>query len=271
MYVRRVDVPIGGSEVAVSIPDGFLPVRVIHAVKREPVPRASVIWTVDGGGRVEATTTVTGDALLEGVGTRPGILRVLSPGFQPAEERFSEPPGITHDIALVPSPVTALSLRVVSPSGDALPNAVVEVDPENRLDAPLLAVTDAKGIVAFPDAPVGSLRVTATAHGWVTASRRVSQDNRADAVLTLTPGYRAAVSVEISATTGPQLVRVLDAAGRTMDAMLDSVSDRGIEPPDRLSLGPLPPGDYVIELRGAREQRQERIRIVDRDVVATVR
>jgi hypothetical protein len=159
----------------------------------------------------------------------------------------------------------------VSPSGDALPNAVVEVDPENRLDAPLLAVTDAKGIVAFPDAPVGSLRVTATAHGWVTASRRVSQDNRADAVLTLTPGYRAAVSVEIPATTGPQLVRVLDAAGRTMDAMLDSVSDRGIEPPDRLSLGPLPPGDYVIELRGAREQRQERIRIVDRDVVATVR
>ena len=56
-----------------------------------------------------------------------------------------------------------------------------------------------------------------------------------------------------------------------MDALLDGASDRGIGPPGRLSLGPLPPGDYVIELHGAREQRQERIRIVDRDVVSTFR
>jgi hypothetical protein len=42
-------------------------------------------------------------------------------------------------------------------------------------------------------------------------------------------------------------------------------------PPGRLSLGPLPPGEYVIELRGAREQRREWIKIVDRDVVATFR
>jgi hypothetical protein len=56
-----------------------------------------------------------------------------------------------------------------------------------------------------------------------------------------------------------------------VDTLLDGLSDRGIEPPGRLSLGPLPPGDYVIELRGAREQRQERIKIVDRDVVATFR
>jgi hypothetical protein len=209
--------------------------------------------------------------LLEGVGTRPGILRVVAPGFQPAEERFSEPPGITHDVALVPVPATTLSVRVVSASGDALPNAVVEVEPENRLDAPQLAVTDVKGVAAFSDAPAGSLHVMATANGWVTASMRVSQGNRADAVLTLAPGYRAVVSVEMPAGSGSRLVRILDAVGRTMDTMLDSASDRGTEPPGRLSLGPLPPGDYLIELRGARDQRQERIRIVDRDVVATFR
>jgi hypothetical protein len=56
-----------------------------------------------------------------------------------------------------------------------------------------------------------------------------------------------------------------------MDTWLDGASDRGIEPPGRLSLGPLAPGDYVIELHGARERRQERIKIVDRDIVATLR
>jgi len=78
-------------------------------------------------------------------------------------------------------------------------------------------------------------------------------------------------SVELPATLGPLLVRVLSDAGQTMDALLDGASDRGIGPPGRLSLGPLPPGDFVIELHGAREQRQQRIRIVDRGVVATFR
>ena len=263
--------PIGGGEVAVSVPDGFLPVRVINAVTHEPVPRAFVTWTIEGGGRSEATATIIGEALLEGVGTRPGILTVTAPGFQATEERLPEPPGISHDVALVPLPATGLPVRVVTASGDALPNAVVEVTPANPLWATQLAVTDAKGIVTFPDAPAGTLRVTAIANAYVVSTMRVSQNNRTGAVLTLSPGYRAVVSVELPATLGPLLVRVLNDAGQTMDALLDGASDRGIGPPGRLSLGPLPPGDYVIELHGAREQRQERIGIVDRDIVATFR
>jgi hypothetical protein len=90
-------------------------------------------------------------------------------------------------------------------------------------------------------------------------------------VLTLSPGYRVVISVELPGTSGPLLVRVLNDAGQTMNTWLDGASDRGIEPPGRLSLGPLAPGDYVIELHGARERRQERIKIVDRDIVATLR
>jgi hypothetical protein len=271
LYVRRLDVPIGGGEIAVSVPDGVLPVRVLNAVKKEPVPRAFVTWTIEGGGRAEATATIIGEALLEGVGTRPGILTVTAPGFQQAEERLPEPPGMLHEVAIVPLPDPSRPVRVVTASGDALPNAVVEVAPANPLVAPQLAVTDAKGVVTFPDAPAGSLRVTAIANGYVASTLRVSPDNRAGAVLTLSPGYRALVSVELPATTGPLLVRVLNGAGQTLDALLDAASDRGVEPPGRLSLGPLPPGDYVIELRGAREQRQEGIRIVDRDVVVAFR
>jgi carboxypeptidase family protein len=271
LYVRRVNVPIGGAEVVVPVPDGFLPVRVVNAVNHEPVQRAFVTWTVEGGGRSEATATIIGEALLEGVGTRAGLLSVTAPGFQPAEERLPEPPGILHDVTLVPLPDANLRVRVVTASGDALPNAVVEVAAASPLWAPQVAVTDAKGVVTFPDVPAGTLRVTAIANGYVASTIRVSQDNRIGAVLTLSSGYRAVVGVELPATVGALLVRVLDTAGRTLDALLDGASDRGIEPPGRLSLGPLPPGDYVIELRGAREPRQERIRIVDRDVVATFR
>ena len=271
LYVRRVDVPIGGGEVAVSVPDGFLPVRVINAATHQPVPRAFVTWAIEGGGRSEATTTITGEALLESVGTSPGTLTVTAPRFQATEERLPEPPGIQHDVALVPLADTRLVVRVVTASGAPLPDAVVEVASANPLWAPQLAVTDAKGAVTFPDAPAGTLRVTAIAKGHAASTMRIPQDNRGDAVLTLSPGYRAVVSVDLPATAGPLLVRVLNDAGQTMDARLDGASDRGIEPPGRLSLGSLPPGDYVIELRGGRERRQERIRIVDRDVVATFR
>jgi hypothetical protein len=271
LYVRRLDVPIGGAEIAVPVPDGVLPVRVVHAVKKEPVPRAFVTWTVEGGGRSEASTTIIGEALLEGVGTRPGILTITAPGFEPAEERLPEPPGILHEVALVPLPDASLTVRVVTASGAALPNALVEVAPVNPLWAPQLAVTDEKGAVTLADLPASMLRVRAMANGYVASTLRVSQENRAAAVLTLSPGYRALVGVELPAAAGALLVRVLDAAGRTLDALLDSASDRGIEPPGRVSLGPLPPGDYTIELRGARETRQERIRIVDRDVAAAFR
>src|SRR4029077_2842976 len=202
LYVRRVDVPIGGGEVAVTVPDGFLPVRVLNAATHESVPRAFVTWTIEGGGRSEATTTIIGDALLEGVGTRPGILTVTAPRFQATEERLPEPPGILHDVALVPLPDTRLTVRVVTASGAPLRSAVVEVASANPLWAPQLAVTDVKGVVTFSDAPAGILRVTAIANGHVPSTMQITQNNRTGAVLTLSPGYRADVSVELRATPG---------------------------------------------------------------------
>jgi Carboxypeptidase regulatory-like domain len=106
---------------------------------------------------------------------------VTAPGFQPAEQRLPEPPGILHDVAPVPLPPTSVSLRVVTASGDALPNAVVEVAPENPLETPQLAVTNPKGVVTFPDAPAGTLRVTAIANGYLASTRRIPQDNRTGA------------------------------------------------------------------------------------------
>ena len=273
LYVRRLDVPIGGREVAVSIPDGFLPVRVVDAVKRQPLPRAFVTWTIEGGGRSEAFATILGEALLEGVGNKPGRLTVTAPGFQPAENQLPEPPGVIHDVALMPLPEPRLRVRVVTASGQSIPGAVVEVTPQNPLVPPQIAVTDANGDVTVPDAPPGAVRLTASANGYVTSTLRIpAADRAANPVLTLSPGFRALVDVQLPATSGPKIVRVLNGVGQTLDTLLDGASDRVVEPPGHLSLGPLPPGDYIIELRGgAGEQRHEGIQLVGRDVAVTFR
>jgi len=270
-YVRQVDVPTGGQEMAVVIPDGFLPVRIVNALKNQPVAGASITWT-GSGARVETTASATGEALLEGVGTAGGTLGVSARGYEPAQEQLAEPPGFLHDIGLMPAAAAAnLRLRVITTSGDPLPSAVVEFTSTNPAAVPHVAVTDTRGVVTFPDVPSGALQLIASAEGFVTSMRQIGEDRTAEIVLTLSTGYRVMASVELPTIEGPQMVRVLNDANASMDDLLDGASDRGFEPPGRLSLGPLAPGAYVIELYGARGRRQERIRIVDRDVYTTFR
>ena len=270
-YVRQIEVPSNGREVPVAIPDGFLPARVVNALNNQAVAGATITWT-GSGGRVEATATAAGDALLEGVGTAGGTLGVSAQGYQSVEEQLTEPPGISHTIALMPlRPATNLRARVITTSGEPLPNAVVELISANPAAVPRAAVTDAKGGVTFSDVPPGSLQLIASADGLVTSTMRVEKDVTREVVFTLSRGYRVIASVELPAMAGPQLVRVVNDGIAPMDNFLDSDSDRRLEPPGRLSLGPLASGAYVIELHGAGGRRQQRIRIVDRDVYATFR
>jgi Carboxypeptidase regulatory-like domain len=270
-FVRQVDVPPDGKEITVAIPDGFLPVRVVNALTNRPVPGASIAWSANGA-RVEATATATGEALLEGVGMAGGTLAVSARGYERAEESLAEPPGSLHDIALTPvAPSTTLRPRVITASGEPLPNAVLELISANPADVRRVATTDAKGVAAFADVPSGSLQLIASADGFVTSKMRIGEDRTAEIVLTLSQGYRVLASVELPAAEGPQLVRVVSDDLVSMEEVLDTASDRGFEPPASLSLGPLAPGAYVIELRGTGGRRQERLRIVDRDVNVTFR
>jgi hypothetical protein len=273
-FVREVDVPRDGREMAVIVSDGFLAVRAVNAMKNQPVAGAAITWS-GGGSRVEATATATGEALLGGVGTAGGTLAVSARGFDPAEEQLAEPPGVLHDVALVPIATAAiLRPRVMATSGEPLPNAVVELISANPAAVPQVSVTNANGVVAFPDVPSGSLQLIASADGFVTSWVRDGEERAAEILLTLSPGYRVRANVELPMAEGPQAVRVVNDAGASMEGLLDGASDRGFEPPGRLTLGPLGPGAYVIELYGlygARGRRQERIRIVDRDVYLTIK
>jgi len=268
-FVRQVDVPLDGREVAIAVPDGFLPVHVVDD-RNEPVRGASIAWT-GSGGRAEAAVMVTGDALLEGVGTARGTLTVSAPGYQPAEEALAEPPDILHTLVLsrLPQP-SRLRVLVMTMAGEPLRNAVIEFLPADPAAVPRVAVTDGAGVVMFDDVSSGSGQVIVSADGFVTSAMRNAKDATGELVFTLSHGYRAIAYVQLPAAVGPQLVRVMSDDNRSMDDLLDGGSDRRVEPSGRLSLGPLAPGTYVIELQGADGRRRARIRIVDRDVYTTV-
>src|SRR5436309_2660210 len=231
-----------------------------------------VVAVAGSGARVEATATASGEALLEGVGTAGGTLAASAHGYEPAQEQLTEPPGVPHTIALMPVPPTPnVRPRVITTSGEPLRNAVVELISANPAEVPRVAVTDAKGVVTFSDVPSGSLQLIASADGFPTSTQRIEEDRTTEVVVTLSRGYRVIASVELPATAGPQLVRVVNDGNASIDSFLDGESDRRVESTGRLSLGPLAPGAYVIELHGAGGRRSERIRIIDRDVCATFR
>ena len=268
-YVKRVTVPEGDREIPIEIPDGLLSVRVTNQRSNEPIGNAQVVWTGNGS-RVEASTNGNGDALLEAVGTSGGSLAITAPNYQPLEASFTEPPATVQEVALPPGAATRLQVKVVSASGAALANAVVELAPTDAMDVSDIAVTDTQGAATFVDVPGGTLSLTASAAGSLPATLRVPRDNRDALVLTLSQGYRVIASVELPADGG-SLVRVLTDTGESMDHSLDADSARGFEGGGPISIGPLAPGSYVIELRDGGSVRHERVQIVDRNVAVSFR
>ena len=271
-YVRQVNVPADGREMAIAIPEGLQPVHVVDE-KNEPVADAAIAWT-GGGGRVEARATATGDALLEGVGITGGTLNVSARGYQPAGEQLAETPGTTQTIVLTRlSRAAELRARVLvtTTAHEPLRDAVVALTSADPAVVARVSATDAKGVVMFTDLPPGFIQLTASADGFASATSRVASGAAGEVIFTLSRGYRAVADVDLPLAAGPQLVRVRDeVSGATID-LLDGDSDRRVEPHGRLSLGPLEPGAYVIELEGANGRSRAAVRIVDRDASVTFR
>ena len=269
-WVRRLTVPRDRREVAIEVPGGFLPVRVSNATTGSPVAGAAITWT-SSGARVEATASAGGEALLGGVAAAPGLLTIRTTGYQPFEEKLPEPPGVLHEVAVVPTRNMSLQCRVVTASGTPLPDAVVELTPEDPIEGEHLAVTDEKGFARFFDTPEGALWLRAHADGYVVSEVRVPADAASEPVVTLARGYRVIARVDSLAGVGLSLIRVVNEAGAPVDDLLDAASDRSIDAPGSVSLGPLPGGRYTIELRGPHGQRRQQLRVESRDVSVTFR
>lgn len=183
-YVRRVTIPEQESEIPVDVPDGFLSVRVRDARTNEPVRGARIAWTAKGG-RVQAVSSATGEALLEAVGASSGTLSVAAAGYESHEEKLAEPPGMLHEVTLEILPPSRVEARVITPTGDPLPGAAVELVLDDPLEPSRIAAADEAGAVVFPDVPVSALRLTATLDGRSSQAVRIPRNVRRGVVLTL--------------------------------------------------------------------------------------
>jgi hypothetical protein len=264
-YSRVVNVPDPTREIDVALPDGLMSVRVTSVVKNTPLRGATIVW-MGGGARIEAQTTATGDALLEAIAPAPGTLTVQADGHDRIEMKLEEPLAQLHEVALRPTPPTWLAVRVVTEAGAPVPDAVVEIASESAIEPRLVAVTS-KGSVRFPQVPTGEFVVTVGAERFVTAVQRLPRERREELVIRLVRGYRVIAEVE---ARGPQVVRVMNERGESLDGILDMNSDRTVQAPGRVSLGPLPPGNYTLEFHAAGQSRRQVVRLVDADAHVTV-
>jgi hypothetical protein len=269
-YSVRLSVPQDGRERAITIPDGFLPVRVTNSRTKEPVAGAEIAWTAPTG-RVEALASANGEALLEGVGSGAGTLAIAARGYESGAMKLSQPPAMLMEVALTPEPNDEVQPHVVTSSGLPIQDAVVELTSDLAFAVPHVAVTDAAGVARFQDVPANAFRLVARAEGFVPAVLQITSEARDRPVLTLTKGYRVVITVDAPTAAGPYSVHVLNATGDSVDDLLDGASDRSLDASGRASLGPLPQGHYVIELRAASARLRRGVEIVDRDISLVVR
>jgi hypothetical protein len=184
-FIRRLTVPDNGQENVIAIPDGLTSVHVSNAVSGRAVDGANIVWTGDGG-TVEAFTTVTGDALLESVGSGGGTMTIRQLDYEPAEAAFEEPPAMSQ-VPLQPLQPLSLKAIVVNRAGERLRAAVVALSTTNALDEDVLAVTNRDGVASFSNVPQGPLRLTTHADNYTPSSVMIARDSRTDVVITLTP------------------------------------------------------------------------------------
>ena len=129
---------------------------------------------------------LTGDeALLEAVGASSGTLSVAAAGYESHEEKLAEPPGMLHEVSLEILPPSRVEARVITPAGDPVAGAAVELVVDDPLEPSRIAAADEAGAVVFPDVPVSALRLTATLDGRSSQTVRIPRNVRSGVVLTL--------------------------------------------------------------------------------------
>jgi hypothetical protein len=175
-YIIPVNVPDNGREIAVAIPDGLTPVKVIDRTTQNPVALARATW-VGTTGRVEALTTANGDALLEAVGANGGTLTISERGYQTLEGVFEVTPDTVQEVALTRLPPELVRISVVTDENKPIGNATITLLGGGELVH--FTATDAKGLASFSGIGPGALNVIAHADGFAAETLQVPEDARA--------------------------------------------------------------------------------------------
>ena len=183
-WERRIVVPPRGREVRLDVPGGFMALRAVRADTGAPVSGAPITWT-SAGTRVEATTSATGDVLLDGVAPASGVLTIDAAGFSPFEQPLAAPPDVLHEVSLQPTRDGRLQAHVVAERGQPVRGAVLELRPGNPLEVDYIATTNDEGAATFFDVPPGPLVLTARAEGHAESTVRVAPEDSGPVTVTL--------------------------------------------------------------------------------------
>jgi hypothetical protein len=268
-WVRSFTVPARSREIPIDVPVGFMAVRVLRDDTGGPLGGAALTWT-SAGVRVQASTSVTGDALLDGVAARGGSLTIEAPGYRPLQERFATPPDVLHEARVQPTRQEGVRGHVITQKGEPITGAVVELRPEDPIEIGSVATTDAEGRVRFYDPPAGAARMIARADGYGVGTLSVSLHARDELEITLSRAYRILATLQSALGEGAHVFRVLSENGDAVD-LLDARSERALHGTGEVSLGPVLPGTYLVEVRNGQERRQQSVLVRDRDVRVVVR
>ena len=185
IFSRTVTVPADGREIAIGIPDGLLPVRVINRVTTQPIGSARLTWK-GAGGSVEAVTNANGDALLESVGPGGGTLAVAMRDYEEVEGRFDEAPTEHQEVALKPLPPPRIQVRVMNDAGQPLVGgALLHLLPQAPGDAGEMALADGKGTATLTGMRPGVLTLIVSANGYVASTVQIAEEDRLTVVVRL--------------------------------------------------------------------------------------
>jgi hypothetical protein len=187
-YLRNVEFRGAGRPTPITIPDGLLSLRVTNAANGRPIANARLIWS-GGGYRVMATTTGNGDVLLEGVGEGPGVINAFARGFIDAAAKIAPASG-PIEMGMQPLPGPRRQVRVVTKTGEPIEDAIVELLPSTVHDVGVIGVTDAKGVIQFPDVPPREVRAQVRAGNHLPSAITLPADSDAPITVTLAPAPR---------------------------------------------------------------------------------
>jgi hypothetical protein len=264
-WTRKIKVPPHGGEIVVQPHEGLAPLRVIAADDRAPVLGAVVTWK-SSGTEVEASSQANGEVLLQGISAGAGNMSIRSQGFRSVSRDFAAPPDVLHEVSLERNSQVAWSCRVLDDRDHPIAAAVVQLVPNDPMELPIVGTTDTSGVARFIGLRVGAARVVTMASGYAASVESIKLVSASvEAKVVLERGYRVVVEAPADAPADGFAVRVVNAHGASVDALLDAGSDRRLGRSGRASIGPLAAGTYVVELHGLREPLRQEVRLVDRD------
>lgn len=184
IFSRMVTVPADGREIAIDIPDGLLPVRVINRATTQPIGSARLTWK-GAGGSVEAVTNANGDALLESLGSGGGTLAVAMRDYEEVEGSFDEAPTAQQEVALKPLPPPRVQVRVIDDANQPIGGALLHLLPQTPADAGEVALADGKGTATLVGMRPGMLRLAVRADGFVATTVQIAEEDRLTVVVRL--------------------------------------------------------------------------------------